>query len=138
VADRSRSGHARRGQARRGGRPPSRRPCHPHPGSVVSARMPGTGIISVRRGLRLEPDRPHADIPKPCAYSRRLVASSTTAISVCRAVGRTLSQACGLPSRCSSSPKHARGSRRRRYRPRARPLRISPAACSTRRTNVYE
>ena len=55
-----------------------------------------------------------------CAYRTRLVASSTTAIKVCRSAGRRASQACGLPSMCSSSPKQGRGSRRRRWRPRGR------------------
>jgi hypothetical protein len=37
------------------------------------------------------------------------------------------SQRCRLPSRCSNSPKHGRGSRRRRWRPRGRCLATSPA-----------
>jgi transposase InsO family protein len=46
-----------------------------------------------------------------CAYSSRLVASSSTAIRVCRSAGRRASQTCGLPSRCRSSPRQRRGSR---------------------------
>src|SRR2546430_1488388 len=46
-----------------------------------------------------------------------------------RSVGQSASQAWGLPSRCSSSPKQARGSRRRRGHPRARPFRAKPPPC---------
>ena len=61
------------------------------------------------------------------ACSRCLVASSTMASNVCRCAGTRASQGWRLPSRCSSSPKHGRGSRRRRCRPRARRLGNRPA-----------
>jgi len=44
-----------------------------------------------------------------CPDNTRFVASSSTAINTDRSVGRSPNQACGLPSICSSSPKHGRG-----------------------------
>src|ERR1700704_4071580 len=46
------------------------------------------------------------------AYIKRLVASSTTAMRVNHCSGCRASQWWRLPSRCKSSPKHGRGSRR--------------------------
>ena len=42
--------------------------------------------------------------PRAAHTATRLVASSTTAISVARRSGTSANHACGLPSRCSSSP----------------------------------
>ena len=95
------------------------------------------GRPNIRKHLRQSRhDGRHAFNGPDWFYPRRLVASSRTAITLCRWSGHSASQVWGLPSRCSSSPKQARGSRRRRCRPRARRVATSPAFCKAVFTNV--
>ena len=72
-----------------------------------------------KHGRRLVITAQVLSLGKSAAWSTRLVASSDTAISTAAGPAR-VNHSCTLPSRCSISPKQARGSRRRRCRPRAR------------------
>ena len=83
--------------------------------------MPGL-VLDVRVALR--------QLRRSPVFTAFALASSTTAINVAWGSGTRASHACGLPSMCNNSPRQARGSRRRRWRPRGRLFGTSPAVCN--------